>query len=366
MDIAVEAAHRARRRVAPWPHVGAAVVADGQLVGSGATGQYPFGPHAEVAALAEAGSRSSGATLYCTLEPCNHHGNTPPCTEAIIEAGIASVVVAIEDPDPLVAGKGVTRLRQHGIEVSVGLRGEVVADQLNSYLIHRKLGRSACIAKVALSLDGRTAASDGSSRWITGELARSNSHELRADSQAVIVGAGTAIADDPALTVRDVTGPPLVWPPLRVLLDARGRVKPNGKLADTVRAPTLVVVTDLAPKDNIDAWVDCGATVETVNFIADDHGSGVDLSATLELLGSKGVLQAMVEGGSQLHGAFLQAGLVDRVVAYIGNTLLGARGLAGFGLGGPDTISASRRLQLKSVLQLGDDVRLDYSPKGAF
>lgn len=361
---AVTAAHGARRRVAPWPHVGAVVAHEGLLVGVGATGAYPIGPHAEVAALAAAGDRAHGATLYCTLEPCNHHGNTPPCTDAIIGAGIARVVVALEDPDPLVAGTGLARLRDHGITVTVGVGAAAVNDQLHAYLLHRRSGRAACVVKVATSLDGRIAAADGSSRWITGPAARADAHELRADSQAIVVGAGTALADDPSLTVRDAGDPPITRPPLRVLLDARGRVPVGSKLSETSIAPTLVVVTDRAAPSTVDSWRAAGAEVECVEFASDEHGSGVNLRSTLELLGRRGVLQAMVEGGAYLHGALFEAGLVDRVVAYVGNTLLGAEGLAGYGVGSPKTITDVSRFELRDVYRLGGDVRLEYAPGG--
>jgi diaminohydroxyphosphoribosylaminopyrimidine deaminase/5-amino-6-(5-phosphoribosylamino)uracil reductase len=218
------------------------------------------------------------------------------------------------------------------------------------------------VLKVATSIDGRIAAADGSSRWITGPVARADAHELRADSQAIIVGVGTARADDPELTVRDAADPAPARPPLRVLLDARGRVAPTGRLADVSRAPTLVISTDQADASTLDAWRSAGAQVAQVAFVQDTHGSGVDLSAVLELLGAQGVLQAMVEGGSRLHGALLAAGLVDRVVTYVGNTLLGADGLAGYGIAGPVSIDAAERFALRRVDRLGDDVRLEYDP----
>jgi diaminohydroxyphosphoribosylaminopyrimidine deaminase/5-amino-6-(5-phosphoribosylamino)uracil reductase len=363
MRAALDAAYGARRRVAPWPHVGAVIVRHGEVVGIGATGSFPQGPHAEVAALAEAADRAVGATLVTTLEPCNHHGNTPPCTEAILAAGVSRVVVALTDPDPKVAGSGLARLTAAGIEVDVGVGADLVADQLWAYLHHRRTGRAATLAKVATSLDGRIAAADGSSRWITGAEARADAHGLRADSQAIVVGAGTVLADDPELTVRDAGGPEMFAAPLRVLLDARGRVPATVRLADTSVAPTLIVTTPVAPESALAPWRERGCEVVTVDFAENDRGSGVDLVDVLELLGGRGVLQAMVEGGAYLHGALFDAGLVDRVVAYVGNTLLGAEGLAGYGLGGPKSIADAARFGLRSVRQLGDDVRLEYTPE---
>ena len=225
----------ARRRTAPWPAVGCVIVRDGAVVGEGATGEYPIGPHAEPAALAAAGDRATGATAYVTLEPCDHHGNTPPCTEALIAAGVTRVVIACADPDDRVAGRGEARLRAAGIEVTVGPGADVVARDLAPYLHHRRTGRAFVTAKVAMSLDARVAAADGTSQWITGEPARADAHELRADVQAVVVGSGTALADRPALTVRGVNDAP-ARPPLRVVLDGRGHA---GRLVAYV-APVLL------------------------------------------------------------------------------------------------------------------------------
>jgi diaminohydroxyphosphoribosylaminopyrimidine deaminase/5-amino-6-(5-phosphoribosylamino)uracil reductase len=363
MAAAIEAAHEARRRVAPWPHVGAAVVRDGELIGVGTTGAFPDGPHAEVVALRAAGAAARGSTVFTTLEPCNHHGNTPPCTEALIDAGVARVVTALEDPDPKVSGTGFARLRARGMDVSVGVGANLAAEQLHAYLLHRRTGRSSCVVKVATSIDGRIAAADGSSRWITGAAARADAHGLRADSQAIVVGAGTALADDPALTVRDASGPEIVRQPLRVLLDARGRVAPSGHLADPSLAPTLVVVTDRVAPSFVDAWRAVGAQVECVDFVAGPRGSGVDLHAVFALLGARGVLQTMVEGGAHLHGALFDAALVDRLVVYVGNTMLGRDGLTAFGVAGPPSIADAPRFRLRHVQPLGDDVRLDYAPR---
>lgn len=346
-----------RRSTAPNPWVGAVVVAaDGCLVGEGATAP-PGGPHAEVVALSVAGARARGATVAVTLEPCAHHGRTPPCADALVAAGVARVVVGVEDPDPRVAGSGVARLRAAGIDVTVGVGAAAVADQLAPYLHHRRTGRAFCLAKTALSIDGRVAAADGSSRWITGPAARADAHGLRADSQAVVVGAGTALADRPALTVRDAEAPPT--PPVRVLLDAVGRVPAVGPLFDPRLAPTLVVTTDAAPDGSVDAWRAAGAEVAVV---APAGRRGVALSETLALLGARGVLQAMVEGGSLLHGALLAEGLVDRLVTYVGGVALGVDGRAGLDWPGPPTIGDAPRWRLREVVALGDDVRIDRSP----
>jgi diaminohydroxyphosphoribosylaminopyrimidine deaminase/5-amino-6-(5-phosphoribosylamino)uracil reductase len=356
MGRALALAAGVRRRTPPNPWVGCVVVRDGAAVGEGAT-EPPGGPHAEAGALAAAGDRSRGATAYVTLEPCSHHGRTPPCADALVDAGVRRVVVAIEDPDPNVCGAGVARLREHGVTVDVGVGAEPARRLLQPYLVHRTLGRASVVLKTALSLDGRIAARDGTSHWITGEPARADAHELRADSQAVVVGAGTALADRPALTARD-TREPVARQPLRVLLDATGRVPADGPLFDTALAPTLVVTTAAAPEPVTGAWLAAGAKVQTVAAAHD--GQGVDLLSALELLGSLGVLQALVEGGARLAGRLLEAGLVDRLVAYVAPLVLGASATPAFDAPGPPTIAAAQRFQLVATTQLGDDVRLDY------
>ena len=296
-----------------------------------------------------------------TLEPCSHHGRTPPCVDALIDAGVARVVVAIEDPDRNVNGQGIARLREHGVTVDVGVEAEAATRLLAPYLVHRVLGRSFVVLKTATSLDGRIAARDGSSRWITGPPARADVHELRADSQAVIVGAGTALADLPSLTARD-TREPVERQPLRVVLDAQGRVPAEGPLFDTSLAPTLVITTSAASDEATSAWLAAGAKVQTVPLAP--NNAGVDLLAALELLAGMGVLQALVEGGAQLAGALLDAGLVDRLVTYVAPTILGRDGRPSFGLAGPATIADAPRMQLVDVTRLGDDVRLDYEQVG--
>ena len=353
MARAIEIAERGRVTAPPNPWVGCVLVRDGEVVGEGFH-LRPGEPHAEVMALRGAGTRARGATAYVTLEPCAHQGRTAPCADALIEAAVARVVVALEDPDERVAGRGIAALRDAGIEVELGIARDDAASSLAPYLHQRRTGSAYCIAKVAMTLDGRIAASDGSSRWITGEAARHDAHELRAESQAIVVGSGTALADDPALSVRGVAtaGPP----PWRVLLDARGRVPAGGALFDTGLGPTLVLTTDRAPASATDAWRAAGAKVETLP--AGAGGIGVDLRAALALLGHEGVLQAMFEGGAHVHGALAAAGLVDRLVAYVAPTLLGDAALPAFAWHGPVTLAAAERLELHGITRFGDDVRV--------
>ena len=357
---AIAIARAARRHTAPWPAVGCVLVRAGEIVGTGATGPFPTGPHAEVAALHAAGDRARGATAYCTLEPCDHHGNTPPCTEALIEAGVARVVVAVGDPDARVAGRGFARLRAAGVDVQAGVGTSAAERELAAYLHHRRTGRAFVVAKVALSLDGRVAAADGTSQWITSAAARADAHELRADAQAVVVGAGTALADHPSLTVRDVADPP-ECPPLRVVLDGRGRVPAEGPLFDLALAPTLVITTEHARAGAVDAWRAAGAKVEVVAPGA--AGNGVDLDAAFTVLGREGVLQALVEGGSRLLGAVVERAYAQRLVAYVAPTLLGTDGAPGFAFAGPRTIADASRWDLVDVARVDTDVRLEFEPR---
>jgi diaminohydroxyphosphoribosylaminopyrimidine deaminase/5-amino-6-(5-phosphoribosylamino)uracil reductase len=356
---AIELARAAGRSTSPWPAVGCLLTSpDGEIVGSGATGPYPVGPHAEVAALLDAGDRARGATAYCTLEPCDHHGNTPPCSEALIAAGVARVVVALGDPDPRVAGRGFTRLREAGVVVSTGVAAAAAEHDLAAYLHHRRTGRAFVVVKVAASLDGRVAAADGTSQWITSEAARAAGHELRADSQAIVIGSGTALADRPSLTVRGVQPMP-AQPPLRVLLDGRGRVPADGPLFDPALGPTLVMTTEYASAGAVDAWRDAGAKVEVVPPA--EHGHGVDLDAAFTVLGREGVLQALVEGGGSLIGSVVEAGHAQRIVAFVAPVLLGTRGIPGFAFAGPDSIDDAPRFDLVGIDRAGADVRLELT-----
>jgi diaminohydroxyphosphoribosylaminopyrimidine deaminase/5-amino-6-(5-phosphoribosylamino)uracil reductase len=274
-------------------------------------------------------------------------------------AGVARVVAALPDPEPRVAGAGIAHRRDPGGPVDVGVHAEPVARDLMPYLVHRREGRAATLVKLATSLDGRTAAADGSSRWITGPAARADGHRLRGDSQAVLVGSGTALADRPALTARDAQPAP-EHQPLRVLLDGRGRVPAAGPLFDGALAPTLVITTPAAPDAAVSAWLAAGAKVQVV--AAGARGRGVDLRAALEVLGGLGVLQVLVEGGAEVAGSLLEEGLVDRLVTYVAPTVLGARGRPALDVAGAATMADAERWRLVDVERLDDDVRLEYAP----
>jgi diaminohydroxyphosphoribosylaminopyrimidine deaminase / 5-amino-6-(5-phosphoribosylamino)uracil reductase len=326
MRRAMALAASVRSTTAPNPWVGCVVVPAGSDATSGATvfegaTAPPGGAHAEVTALLAAGELARGATLVVTLEPCAHQGRTPPCTDAIIDAGVARVVVGVEDPDPQVAGRGMAALRAAGIEVTVGVGADDVAEQLAPYLKHRRTGRPWVVLKMAASLDARTAAPDGTSRWITGEAARHDVHLLRARSDAVLVGAGTVRADDPALTVR---------------------------LGDDVeRAQPLRVVLGKAPD---------GARVHPALELEGD------LDQVLLELGGRGVLQLLVEGGPTVAHEFHRARLVDRYVLYLAPVLFGGDdGRPLFAGPGAGTIGDVWKGNLVSVERLGDDLRVEVA-----
>ena len=352
---AVAVGERGRRTAPPNPWVGCVLAKDGDVVGEGVHVR-PGEPHAEVAALRTAGERARGATAYVTLEPCAHARRTGPCAEALIDAGVERVFAAIEDPDQQVRGRGFARLRAAGVDVVIGVGAHEAGRSLAPYLHQRRTGRSYCLAKVAMSIDGRITAADGTSTWITGDASRRDAHELRADSQAIVVGSGTALADDPTLTVRGVEPAPAV--PLRVLLDGRGRVPAAGPLFDLSLGATLVLTSDGAGSETVDAWSAAGAKVEVVPRA--ESGTGLDLKTVLEVLGANDVLQAMVEGGAAVHGSLQASGLADRFVAYVAPIALGTGGRPVLAWDGPPTLASARRLVLDSVTRIGDDVRLDY------
>jgi diaminohydroxyphosphoribosylaminopyrimidine deaminase / 5-amino-6-(5-phosphoribosylamino)uracil reductase len=312
MRRALDLAGSVRASTTPNPWVGAIIEPGGF---EGAT-RPPGGAHAEIVALKAAGDRARGATLVVTLEPCAHTGRTPPCVDAIVAAGIARVVVGAEDPDLRVRGRGIAALREAGVEVDVGTCADEVQVQLAPYFKHRTTGRPWVVLKLATSADGRTAAPDGSSRWITGDEARADAHRLRAESDAVIVGAGTVRADDPALTVRAVDG----RDPLRVVL---GRAPQGAKVH---------------PALELDG----------------------DLGDVLDELGRRGVVQAMVEGGPTVAGEFHRAGLVDRYVLYVAPVLFGGDdGRALFAGPGAHRIDDVWRGRIESVERLGADLKVE-------
>ena len=353
MRRALGLAERGRGIVSPNPLVGALVVNDGRVAGEG-WHEGRGTPHAEAMALAAAGEAARGATLYVTLEPCDHFGHTPPCTEAIARAGVAEVVAAIRDPNPIVDGRGFAALQRAGVRVRSGVLAREAERQNAAFVRHVTTQLPFATLKVAATLDGKVAARDGSSRWITGEAARAEVHRMRGAADAIVVGAGTALADDPALTVRDpgYRGRPV----LRVLVDAAGRVGAARKLFDA-EAPTLVATTDAADVEVVDAWRAAGA--EVVALPADAAGRVVlaDLWADL---GKRDVASLLLEGGPTLAWSAVRDGLVDRLVVFLAPKLLGGSGAPGI-LGGEGLapVAEAVGLEIVSVERMGGDLKVE-------
>ena len=324
MRTAIRTAWQARHRSAPNPWVGALLVqTDGQTF-AGSTEAYG-GAHAEVVALRQA-PQPQGATLYTTLEPCDHMGRTGPCTEAIIRAGVARLVLALQDPDPQVSGAGIKRLRRAGVAVLVGVGAPEVQHQLRPYLHHRLSGLPYVVLKLASTLDGRSAATDATSQWITGRPARVDAHKLRAYSSAIVVGAGTVRVDDPALTVR-------LWPVANSSINC-------AEVTDPLR-----VVLGSAPKK--------AKAQPCLSWTA-------EVTELLYHLGERGAIQVLVEGGASVAQSFHQAGLVDQYVLYLAAALMGGDdGTPLFRGTGAKTINEIWRGQLENVQRLGDDLRID-------
>ncbi|WP_299441635.1 bifunctional diaminohydroxyphosphoribosylaminopyrimidine deaminase/5-amino-6-(5-phosphoribosylamino)uracil reductase RibD [uncultured Rhodospira sp.] len=359
MGAALALAGRGLGRTWPNPTVGCVLVRDGVVVGRGWT--QPGGrPHAETEALRRAGPAARGATAYVTLEPCSHHGKTPPCADALAAAGVSRVVAALEDPDPRVSGRGLARLRDSGVTVDLGLRADEAAEVNAGFLTRLHSGRPLVTVKAAATLDGRIATASGESRWITGPRARALGHRLRAEHDAIAVGIGTALADDPLLDCRlpgveDRS-------PVRVVFDSQLRLPLGGRLVASARSVPLWVLCTLAADPTRRAALE-GEGARVVPVAADRDGR-VDLCAALTALGTEGLTRLLVEGGGQVMGALLGADAVDRLAWFAAPRVLGDDGrpaVAGFGVDrladcpdfaplervalGPDTLVLARRVQ---------------------
>jgi diaminohydroxyphosphoribosylaminopyrimidine deaminase/5-amino-6-(5-phosphoribosylamino)uracil reductase len=315
MRAALALARRSLGRTWPNPAVGCVIAREGAVVGRGRT-QDGGRPHAEVEALAEAGEKARGATAFVTLEPCSHFGKSPPCVDALIEAGVAKVVSAMEDPFPEVNGRGHARLRDAGIKVEVGAGAAEAAEINAGFLMRVREGRPLFQLKLATSLDGRIATASGESRWITGAGARAEAHHQRAAHDAVLVGAGTVRADDPDLTCRL---PGLEkYSPIRVVLDSRATLSPSSKLAQSARSiPVWLMCSRPGPTR---ALTDQGVEIIEVESAANGR---VDVAAAAAELGRRGITRTLIEGGGEVASAFLRAGLVDRLSIYRGGAMLG-------------------------------------------
>ncbi len=373
MARALQLAERGLYTTTPNPRVGCVLVRDGEVVGEG-WHEYAGGPHAEVNALAQAGERVRGATAYVTLEPCSHHGRTPPCADALVEAGVARVVAAMEDPNPLVAGKGMKRLAEAGIETAVGLL-QPQAERLNPGFIRRMRDELPYVrCKLAMSLDGRTAMASGESKWITGEAARADVQRLRARSCAIVTGIGTVLADDPSMTVRfefpggreriagsdaslqpqrgEPQGGGEQRQPLRVVLDPHLSMAPTARMLG-LPGKTLIVTAcnERGPREALER---AGAEVVFM-----PHGlDAVDLEGVLRLLGERQINEVLLETGATLSGAMLRAGLIDELVVYMAPLLMGdqARGL--FHLPGLDSMDKRVALKIDDMRAVGQDWRI--------
>lgn len=359
MQRAIALAWRACGRVAPNPAVGAVVVREGIVVGEGCT-KPPGGPHAEIVALNQAGERARGATLYVTLEPCAHYGRTPPCVDAILRAGIRRVVIAIRDPYPEVDGRGIAALRAAGLEVDVGLEAKAAAAVVAGYLKRLRTGLPEVTLKYAMTLDGRLATRTGHSRWITGPEARRYAHQLRDRHDAILVGVGTVLQDDPELTTRldpSECGDGGPHHPLRVVLDSQARTPPTARLlSPAVPGQTLIVTTEGAPPERVAALRAAGAEIVTVPA----RCGKVDIRSALFELGARGINSVLVEGGGRVLGSLFDAGLVDRVVAFVAPVLVGGSDapipLAGRGV---ETMEQAVRLRDVRIRELGTDVVIE-------
>jgi diaminohydroxyphosphoribosylaminopyrimidine deaminase/5-amino-6-(5-phosphoribosylamino)uracil reductase len=354
MRRALELAARGRGLTSPNPMVGAVVVTpDGEVVGEGFHAKAG-GPHAEIEALRAAGARARGATLYVTLEPCSHQGRTPPCAPRVIEAGVARVVAAVGDPNPLVSGHGFAELRRAGVEVVTGVGTTDAERQNRVFLTAMRERRPHVTLKAGMTLDGKIADLHGASRWITGELARQHAHRLRSESDAILVGIGTVLRDDPELTVR--LGQP--WPrePLRVVLDTGARTPVGARFIRAGRPScALIAVGAEAPEGRVRDLAASGAAVVSCRT----RDGRVDLGALLAELFAREVRAVLVEGGGEVHGAFLDAGLVDGVAMFAAPLLIGGRRATPVVGGAGRELKSAVRLGGFTVTTLGDDLLIE-------
>ncbi|MEO0938952.1 MAG: bifunctional diaminohydroxyphosphoribosylaminopyrimidine deaminase/5-amino-6-(5-phosphoribosylamino)uracil reductase RibD [Pseudomonadota bacterium] len=353
MSLALSLGRRGQGQTGSNPAVGCVIVAKGRIVGRGWT--QPGGrPHAEAFALAQAGEQARGATAYVTLEPCAHHGKTPPCAEALIAAGVARVVVATGDPDPRVAGRGLDMLRAAGITVETGLLEAEARRDLAGFLSRQTQGRPVLTLKLAASLDGRIATGSGQSQWITGPEARRAVHAMRARHDAVMVGGGTARADDPSLTVR---GLGITRQPARVVVSRRLDLPLMGNLARTAAAvPVILCHGKDADAELRRTWAGLGATLLPCRT----HGSQLDARDVLDQLGAHGLNAVFCEGGSALSASLIEADLVNRLITFSAGLNIGAEGLPSVGALGLGRLDEARRYALDHVRQVGADTLSEW------
>lgn len=349
MALALTLGRRGQGNTWPNPAVGCVLVRDGRIVGRGWT--KPGGrPHAETEALAQAGDLARGATAFVTLEPCAHHGHTPPCADALIAAGVARVVVAVEDSDSRVAGKGLTMLRDAGIEVEIGVMADEAARDLQGFFLKTDLGRPFLTLKLAESLDGRIATATGESQWITGPDSRRLVHAMRARHDAVMVGGGTARIDDPSLNVRDLG---IEQQPVRVVVSRRLDIPLLGNLARTAKEiPVWIAHGRDADPMLVDTWRNLGAEM----LPCDLEGVRLSPASILQALGGQGLTRVYCEGGGALAASLMAAGLVDELVTFHAGMALGAEGYPAIGAMGIERLDNAPRYRLAETQQVGTDL----------
>lgn len=351
MSRALSLAERGCGRVSPNPMVGAVIVKDGRIIGEGWHEQFG-GPHAERRALANCTEDPRGATIYVTLEPCCHWGKTPPCTDAILEAGLSRVVIGSSDPNPLVAGKGAAILREHGVQVEEGVLREA-CDALNVVFFHFiSTHQPYGVLKYAMTLDGKLATSTGLSRWITGEAARARVHADRNRYAAILVGVGTVLADDPLLTCRAPGG----RDPVRIICDTRLRTPLTAQVVTTAKQTRTILATCCADLTRQQPYRDAGCEL----LVLPERNGHVDLTALMTALGAQNLDSVLIEGGADIHWSALEQGVVHRVQAYIAPKLFGGltakSPVGGPGVPAPD---ACFRLSAPTITRLGDDLLLE-------
>jgi len=351
MRMALHLAEKGKGRTSPNPMVGAVLLKRGKVVGEGYHAQAGE-PHAEIIAIKKAGEKAKGATLFLNLEPCTHYGKTPPCVPAVIEAGVRKVIVGMEDPNPLVKGRGMVLLKQAGLDVKLGVL-EKECYRLNEafckYIVRHE---PFIILKVAATLDGKLATRNGESQWITGETSRRFVHRLRDQVDGVVVGIGTVMKDDPMLTTRIRGG----RDPYRIVFDSRLRIPENAKVVDLSPSKTIVATTEMASRDKIERLQKKGVQI----LISDSKLGKVDLKSSLLKLGEMGMISLLVEGGSQINGSFLDQGLIDKIFLFLSPKLIGdplAPGI--FSGAGIASLKEATSIKDLKVRRVGEDILLE-------
>lgn len=356
MKLALDLASTAKGKTNPNPLVGAVLVKDGMIVGSGLH-RKAGEPHAEVHAFRMAGEHAKGATLYVTLEPCSHFGKTPPCANLVKESGVSRVVIAMRDPNPLVAGRGIKMIEEAGIQVEVGLLEEE-AKKLNERFIHNMIHRTPfIISKIAMTLDGKIAAYNGHSKWVTGEESRKKVHYLRDEVDGILVGIGTVLADDPMLTTRIPEGG---RNPVRMIIDSQLRTPLQAKITNCSEAQTWIFAGEDADQEKVEMLKQKGVRV----FLVPKAEKGLDLHCIMKELFSNGITDVLVEGGSELNASFLRAGLINKFQVYIAPKILGGRhSLTPYTGDDVDSMEAAISVDFESIERVGEDLFLTAYPK---